>query len=328
MKTSKSFIFIIAAAIIISCKKNETTNFGASPSTNYTSVQDFLSKNAPAMQTYTLNATTGGSFTSPQGTKVTIPANAFVSQAGMPVIGIVTIQFKDLYKKSDMLLADMPTMMNNGAPLKSGGEFFIKVLSNNTVVDLATGKKITVSQPTALTGGADSAQQAFVGRDTMVCNGVNPAGGGNCGIAAFWVPTHIDTVTEFAQNYVFNLYQFKSPVDSGTWSNSDNPSFFSAYTQTPLTIVPQDNINDYGTNVFLVFKNFASMVHVYNTVSNSFPYNYAPQGLQCTVVALGIKGGKIYSAFVPITISANQVVHFTLSETTTSAFTAQLQTYN
>ena len=72
----------------------------------------------------------------------------------------------------------------------------------------------------------------------------------------------------------------------------------------------------------------ASMVHVYNVGYENFRYYYAPQGLQCTVVAIGVKGGKLYSAFVPITIGTNQTVPFTLSPTTTSTFTTQLQTLN
>ena len=68
------------------------------------------------------------------------------------------------------------------------------------------------------------------------------------------------------------------------------------------------------------------MIHVYRAglSINEFPYSYAPKGLECTLVALGVKDGKTYSAFVPITIGDNQTVNFTLSETTTDDFKAQL----
>lgn len=70
------------------------------------------------------------------------------------------------------------------------------------------------------------------------------------------------------------------------------------------------------------------MVHVYNDVGNAFPYNYAPVGLPCTVVAIGVKDGKVYSSFTPITISANQTVSFSMSETTTADFKSQLAALN
>ncbi|MBI3502499.1 MAG: hypothetical protein HY063_11975 [Bacteroidetes bacterium] len=315
MKTSCKLICLAAIAAAASCKKKDTPPSNSTTTTeNYSSVNDFFVKNGVAMQTYTVSGTTGGSFTSPQGTVVTIPANAFVTQSNAPVTGNVTIQFKDLYKKSDMLLSNMPTMMAYGAPLKSGGEFFIKASANNSAVVLAPGKKITAAQPVALTGILDSAMQPFVQQKD------------SSGTYS-WGLTSADSINYVASNYLFSLYQFNVPVDSGSWSNSDNSSYFSSYPQTTLTLQPNDNLTTYGTNVFLVFKNISSMVHVYHNGTN-FPYYYAPQGLQCTLVAVGIKSGILYSSFVPITISSNQTVNFSLSQTTTSAFITQLKTLN
>jgi len=101
--------------------------------------------------------------------------------------------------------------------------------------------------------------------------------------------------------------------------------------QTTLSLRPTDNADSFHTDVFLVFKTINSMVHVYrgyNLTFQEFPYNYAPVGLACTVVAIGIKNGVLYSSFTPITISNNQIVNFTLSSTTTDAFIAQLKSLN
>jgi hypothetical protein len=62
--------------------------------------------------------------------------------------------------------------------------------------------------------------------------------------------------------------------------------------------------------------------------SGGFPYMYAPVGLSCTIVAVGVKDGNVYSSFTPITIGANQSVHFTLNQTTADAFKAQLTGLN
>ncbi len=318
MKTAKGILYIITAFVIVSCKKETEETTPQVTVNGYTSVTDFLSKNTPVMQTYTISGVSGGSITSPQGTIINIPANAFLTQAGIPVTGVVTIQFKDIYKKSDMVLADMSTMTNFSSPLKSCGEFFIKALSNNSALILDAGKRITVSQPGALTGGLDSinVMQAFIQQDTL-------------GQFGGWSPAPADSVFYSASNYIFSLYQFNAPVDTGSWCNSDNSTYFSAYPQTTLTLMPNDNVNSYGTEVFLVFKNISSMVHVYyEQFSSKFPYYYAPQGLQCTLVAIGVKNGVVYSSFNPITITANQSVNFTLSPTTTSAFITQLNALN
>lgn len=318
MKNTKGLLFIFLIIAIVSCKKDTkiTTTNPLTSSENYSSVKDFFSKNNVAMQTYTVNGATGGSFISPQGTTVTIPANAFLTKSSIPVIGLVTIQFKDIYKKSDMLFSNMPTMTLSGSPLKSGGEFFIKAIQNNSALLLASGKKISISQPASLTGGLDTLniQQPFIGQQDSLSG-------------YLWGQTSLDSIKYAASNYIYGLYKFNTPVDSGSWCNSDNASYFSAYAQTTLTLIPSESINTYNTAVFLVFKNISSMIHVYN-IGASFPYSFAPQGLQCTLVAVGVKNGTLYSSFVPITISANQSISFSLNTTTTSDFVSQVQALN
>jgi hypothetical protein len=304
---------ILALSAGIGCKKDSTTapatNTSAGSADNYSSVQDFFAKNAVQMQTFTISGTTGGSFTTPQGTKVNVPANAFLDKSNNPVTGNVTIEFKDIYQRSDMLLSDVPTMLAGGKPLKSGGEFFIRAKSGGLAVHLAAAKGISVNQP--LSGWPADNNMAAFKKDTL----------GN------WVPPFDSSFAGYdsaLSSYVFNLYQFNSPVDSGSWCNSDNSAYFSAFTQTTLTLKGNDSASTYGTNVFLVFHGLNSMVHVYNGGYSSFPYAYAPLGLQCTLVAIGVKNKALYSAFVPITIGSNQVVNFTLAPTTTPAFKAQL----
>ncbi|HWY97916.1 MAG TPA: hypothetical protein VNY36_02415, partial [Bacteroidia bacterium] len=106
--------FLLAIGLFTACKKNEpilpaTTNTSTNTD-HYSSLQDFFAKNGVPLQTYTVNGNSGGNFTTPQGTKVIVPANCFIDKLGNPVTGNVTIQFKDIYAKSDMLLSNMTTM--------------------------------------------------------------------------------------------------------------------------------------------------------------------------------------------------------------------------
>jgi len=330
---NKLFLLVIVISTgIVSCKKDTITKTPASstspvPITNWAAMQAFFSSNNIVTQTYVVNASAGGSFTSPQGTTITIPANIFLTQANVPVTGNVTIQFKDAYKKSDIFFANMLTQLSNDAPFKSGGEFFIKAIQNNEGLILAPGKKIDVSQSASLTGGINTSlqQQAFIGKDSLIY----PT---NCTICPdyiindpIWSVANIDSAKTVAQNYIFSLHQFNSPVDSGSWCTTGNASFFASYPQTTLNLTAQDSVSTYSTQVFLVFKNQTTVVQVGAYGYENFKYTNAPQGLQCTIVALGFKNGNTYSAFVPITIGANQTVPFTLSQTTTSAFVTQLR---
>lgn len=317
LKRQACSVIIAAITIIAGCQKDATTTpssgsgspgGGGSPD-NYSSTGSFFAKNGVPVQTFTVTNSAGGTFTTPQGTVVTIPANTFLNKNFQQVSGQVTISFKDIYKKSDMLLSNMPTNMFNQAPLKSGGEFFIKATAAGSAVLLAN--TITIKQP--LNAPLDSAMGPFVKPNDTVGWIRNDSAG-------YCQPT--------LAGYVFDLYQFNSPVDSGSWCNSDNPTYFSAYPQTVLTLQESDDPKTYDTYVFLVFKNLNSMVHVYNGNGFTFPYNYAPVGLQCTVVAVGVKGGAVYSSFTPITIGTNQTVTFSMTKSTTAEFKSALAVLN
>src|ERR1700690_4385575 len=136
------FLFIVSN--FIACKKNDNNTIA---NEGYTSLADFYQKNGVALQNFTVNAVAGGTFTTPQGTVVTIPSNAFIDSVGQSPIGNLSIDFKDIYKKSDMLLSDVPAMTTTGTPLKSGGEFFINVKSANKTMFLKSDSSIKVQQP-------------------------------------------------------------------------------------------------------------------------------------------------------------------------------------
>ncbi len=319
----KFFKLSICILMLSACKKDIQT--APDFKDNYADYNDFITKNEGKVQVYFISGINGGTFKTPQGTVVRVPPHAFVSQSGIQVTGAVTINFIDVYKKSDMVLSGMDTYSLVGL-LKSGGEFFIQAFSDNSAVQISAGSKIDIVQPVALTAGMDPGMQPFIFQ-----NPITMPGG--------WLPilNHIDSssnpqpiaasLSDSVDNYIFSLYSFNSPVSSGTWCNSDNLSYFSAYPQTPLTFLSSDSMSNYNTQTFLIFKNINSMVHVYGG-PGSFVYNYAPRGFPCTLVAIGFNNHTLYSSFTPFTIGVNQKINFTLSPTTTGAFKAQLQALN
>ena len=210
-----------------------------------------------------------------------------------------------------MVLSRMPTTTLDEKPLKSGGMFFIKALSNDQPVDMAPGAKIVVEQPLG-DERPDSLMEAMV-QVQQEKNG--------------WTTSPIDQVQATATSYIFSLYQFSSPISEGTWCNSDNPYFWNG-PKTLLTLDPQDDPMVYNPDMFLVFKDVTTMIHVYNDGTN-FPYRYAPLGYECTAVAVGTKDGELYSSFTTINIDTDSlVVPFTLSLTTTNNFKAELNALN
>jgi hypothetical protein len=326
MKTPRElFLFILCISFILSCTKEyknpqqppPLTGGYTAPKHHYGSMKDFYKQNSVKAQSFNSDAAIGGTIVTPHGTVITIPANAFVTLNGVPVTGNVSIEYKELYKKSEMLYSDKPTVQYDGHPLKSGGEFFIKATSNGAAVQLTPGSFITVEQP--LDGlPFDANMLAFTAlTDTFK-----------------WVPANNAGVNDSISgnsytSYIFGLYQFNNPEDSGTWCNSDCSSFFSSYVQTTMTMQPDDNPLLYNTDVFLIFSDIKTMIHVYySPMDQNYPYLFAPEGLNCTAVAVGVKDSTLYSSFTPIIIGTNQTINFSLSPTTDEDFYQALDALN
>lgn len=315
MKKIITTSFIVAFTIIslvigFSCRKKaeptpEPEPTPSTPVDNFTSLTDFYSQNGVTMQTFTLNAASGGTFVSSKSTTINIPANAFIDLSSNPVTGTVAIQFKDIYSKSDMLLSNMHSETFSG-PMKSAGEFWIKAIAASNPVNIAGGKKLTIQQPIQPLAVVDFSMAPFGANDTV-------------GVAGTWYNDPDYTLLATTTQYIFDMYAFNQPVSNGSWCNSDNASYFSMYPQTVLTAIKTGTFTGL-VDVFLMFKNQTSMVHVYKSGAN-YPYNYAPVGLPCYLVAIGINSGKLYSSISnSFTIVNSHTVNFNLTETTSADF--------
>jgi hypothetical protein len=310
-----AFVFVFFVIALVSGCKKEDKKPVTPPVVTYTNLSDFFAANNVKSEIFKIDAEAGGSFVTQKGTKVTIGPNTFVDGTNLPASGPVSIEFKDIYAKSDMLLGQMPVMLGNGAPLKSAGEFFIKATIEGNPLNLAKNKGIKVEQPNK-DKVADSAMRPFVFGKGAGGQGWNQAGDSFSGL---------DTIKFLSNSYMFSLYKFSTPIGNGTWCNSDNAGYFSAYPQTVLTINTDFKDSAYNLNIYLVFKGVNSMVHVYDNGSNVFPYNYAPTGLQCTVVAIGVKNSKLYASYDDITITTNKTIKVTPLETNKDDFIAKIK---
>lgn len=333
----------IISITLVECKKDtlETTLVNNTPANNpvtYSTLQDFFAQNGAQMQTVTIDAALGGTFTSPQGTVVTIPPNAFVTSGGAIITGNVTVDFKDIYSPADMILSNMPTQTANG-PLVSGGEFFIDATINGTPVALAPGTNITVNQP-SMGMPVDPGMMPYVfNTDSAVWQTptatpitttptftVGPLPGDTTWFNPTPGLTKPDSIGFTANGYIYQVLS----LDPWAWHNADRPLTGSGFTTLTININNIDTTSiDYNTNVYLVFTGINSTVNIYQDWATfDFSYTYAPIGLQCTIVALSIEDGKVYSSFTPITIGTNQTVNVSITETTTDAFKTALDALN
>ncbi len=321
MKTKISIVAgLLAVLVYFGCKKSETVAPAATTPAakdNYSSTGNFFAKNAIPAQYFTVNGTTGGSFTGKEGTKFTFPANVFVDQSNTPITGTVTLKLIELYNKSDMFFNGTVPVQNTGYPLHSGGEFYLAATFSGGIAGLAAGKKFIATMPKNQNDTLGAAKPFIISPlDSIPQNG------------NAWAPSTQDTLLTTATSYVWNGYTMGGTFgDSGVWINSDQ-NFSGVTNYGTVTAATTDSQSVYNTYVFIVFK-IKAMMHVYyNYNNNNFPDPYTPLRYSATVVAVGVKNGTLYSSFTPITTSNGLNVNFTLQPTTTAAFETTLNTLN
>lgn len=94
---------------------------------------------------YSINDVSSGyTIQHPTGSKITVPANAFVDKDGKAVEGKVDIQYREFEDHVDMFLAGVPKEQDKHQNLQSTGMMQIQGYQNGEAIYIGEGKKIAV----------------------------------------------------------------------------------------------------------------------------------------------------------------------------------------
>jgi len=305
-----ALIAIGIAVFAVACKKEDPIiPNNPNPTSNSQALKNyFKDKEQNAVQTFTIDATISQSITGSKGTIVNFNPNSFVSADGTPVTGNVEIKLIEIYKKSDMIRMNKPTMGNlpggGMAPLISGGEFKITASQNGQEVFLAPGMSYNVIAPAP--NGTDPNMDIFYGNES--------------GDTLTW--------TQADSNFVFGEQgSYFGSLDSLNWVNLDyfwNNSGLQTFVRVQI---PQGYTHQ-TCAVFISFDGLNSVAAFYNFIDGAYstdPYYLLPIGAEVHFVALAIIGGIPHVAIVPSTIVDNHLEVITeLTATTDSQFETDL----
>lgn len=116
---------------------------------NQSEIAQFFEKNTKASEFITITPAINQSFSveGKEGTVFTMPANAFIDEEGKTVIKPITLEIKECYKMSDILLSNLSTKSGE-MPIETGGMVYIQAKSEGKTVKLAANKAIIVEMPT------------------------------------------------------------------------------------------------------------------------------------------------------------------------------------
>lgn len=314
---------LLMAAGTTSCKKGADAVLPATKDGK--KLTEFFEKHQRGFETFTVDAAAGGVITTSKGSKLTIPAGAFKKLNGTQVTsGNVKVKVLDIFKPSDMLLNNKPTITTSGAMLESFGEIRVDATINDTVLAL-NEKPIMVVMPV---GGGGAGQM----RDIPMWDGIEPDQ-----IQEFVMNghNHLNQPTTITQQiFVATTLQWQQiagfgittptqstfPIDAlGQWRNCDalynDPrpkTTVLGYLGNGFNAESNENVNSYMKPSMLFFKTKTTNTLIRFTVSilNPAPgkdgflsyQNSIPVGQEGTFLAITSKDDKFYAELKDVTI--------------------------
>jgi hypothetical protein len=315
-----SALFIVLIALGIACKKENSNDNGSTVNT----AKEFTAKFGAQKQIKEINASAlPQTVTFLDGSKVTFPVGS-LTKGGVPVTGNVTVEAYEVLKRSAVIFSGANTNHSSGAPLASDGFIFIDVKSNGLSVD----QNLAVPIKVAIPAKRDGATQLWIGVDQQD----KPLIAAAANQMAWAAPRNANGVGMKEVNAVQSTFTF----DFGSlgWINCD---VFYSYSN-PKTTVRVELINNPGSlasfhaytgETFVYFcakgSNVVAQLYTPDGPNKVKSYdNSMPVGAEGRMFSFSIKDGRYYYAAQDITISANQNLTLTLTESTEAAVQAAI----
>lgn len=311
-KTILSGAVLAAVLIFAACKKDDPVVTPTPTTPDGTALTSFFTTNTSnAKQTFTVNATTGGTVTGSKGTAVTILANSLTNASGGPVSGNVTVELIEIFDRASMVMMNKPTVgiLPNGShsTLISGGEYYLRIHQNGQ--EVSTQQGVYVSIPTSNTGGLDTQMSLFNG--VVIENNF------------LWEE---DQQNELGVDSIGTSYN----ILEGEWGWTNVDKFYNdPRPKTEIRAKLPAGYDNTNSEVFITYDGeptALASLDVYNTAGGYFSEHYGliPIGLNVHFIAVTMINGQLHYAIQATTITDGHVEQITSFTPTTQAALATL----
>ena len=284
---------------------------------------NFVKATVAAQQTFTVDATTGGTITCLRGSKITFPPNAFANPDNTITTGSVQVIVKEALDKSQWLMEGLSTTTQTGM-LYSGGMLDILVKRMNDGVDVKPSPAMLVISQSLV-----NVIKVEVPKVRALPDSVGLFLPGAVGVTSAVAPTSwIAAYYPFGggiNSYIFQIPQFR-------WINCDGLSNQPG-TKTSIKVTPDlTNITGAtGVQAILVYRNISTVITLQpaGTFMQSYP-NTIPVGSTADIICIGKDAtGKIIFKVLPsITITALINISIKPEITDAATVTAYLNSIN
>lgn len=146
----KNILLCFCLGAFLSCSREaaDSATLSSGPATKVTKKITILEFDNQAAS-YILNTEEANLIETPKGSRIRIPASAFINKNGDEVVGKVTIQFSEYQTNGEIIASQIPMIYTNPSGEKeqfeSAGMFEIRALQKGKELLLVPGKKIEVS---------------------------------------------------------------------------------------------------------------------------------------------------------------------------------------
>ncbi len=306
---------LMSSILLGACKKKDdpvvnNNNNSTSLAADQALLQSFFDNNRKKPESFTLDASLGGSIFTQDGTQIVFTPTCFTDLNGNPVTGTVDLQVTEFNVPSEMILGNKPTVDVNGEMLISEGEFMVTATANNQEVML---------RPNAVT--------IIITRDTSVAviDQMRAWSGDTNVVLATSGHNHLNAAVTVFDNHMINpgvLWNdqgqamvtgtgYEIPLDSlGNWANCDA---FAQFGNTRTTLLCYMSVyNDsaryisQGIQPSMVLckpLSINSVTKLYHHILDApagykgmlSTQNNMPVGEACDFLAITAKDGKFYA---------------------------------
>jgi len=319
MKIFKKFVVVLLAGLAItitSCKKDTTSpseeeTTPSSPSTptlNKANVIALLNNLATPLETYTVDAGNLDTYYCANGTIIDIYPDAFLTQAGTIVTGVVTIEVKDILSKKDMILNNA-IPVSNGQLLVSGGEVYFNATQGGQKLKINPASSVNIKVPAYSNASSQMLEFYAQGSANLSNSDLN------------WLTaTATNTI---AVDTTFGHIYYKFDTDSVRWVNCD---FFYQLpgAKTSCTVNLPGNFNNSNSVVFLSMNGATILGRLnssYTSVSQEFHSyeNSIPEGVAYTISVISFDGTSYYYETQAVTMATNMIINMPALTLTTKS---------
>jgi hypothetical protein len=260
--------------------------------------------------TQTFQITADGSvktITTAAGTKLEFDTDCLRDINGNSISGNVEFKVIEVYDGARMAMGNIPSMGIVSAGVKSllvsGGEFFIEANKNGQVLNLACG--INLKVPVALTGGAQTGMSLWKG--TKDANADNFT----------WDNKRANNGTGGDVQVKPQTNEYNAIIQEFGWTNIDKFYYYNG-AKTLIKATAPDGFDFSNSAIYLHYDGEGSALAKLDVFANgvfSEHYGQIPIGKNCHLIFMSVDNAQWRYAIKPITISANAVYSFAISDT-------------